>query len=135
MKYFTLFNIPNGVFGILNVEPEIDIYTYRFVYPSGKPYSPDQCLEGPDWYLAKHYRPDLIEVPQVDYSGSALGIKDTLNEITSEDGHYAILMRDPHLFGLAWSERPFISIKQRYVEEHIAGSGPAAIPIFPPNRN
>jgi hypothetical protein len=109
MKHFQVFSIPIGVFGILNVESKTDIYTYQFIYGSNR------LLEGPDWYSARHYLPDLIEVPQLDYGGTALAIKDWIKEITSEKGYYAILSRSQNLFGLAWAEKPFIAGKQEYV--------------------
>lgn len=94
---------------MLNVIPNVVVYTYGFIY------EPGHGLIGPDWYVARRYRPDLIEVPQVDFAGPALSIKDLINQITSENGYYAILRRHNNLFGIAWSERPFIDPQQRYV--------------------
>lgn len=110
MKHFKIFTVPNGVLGILNIDPGVDVYTYQFIYDLlGKEF------EGPDWYLAKHYRSDTIDVPQLKYCGTNLCIKNLINEITSEGGYYAILNRDHNSFGLAWAAKPFIGERQEYV--------------------
>jgi hypothetical protein len=109
MKSVSVFHIPKGAFGLLNVLPDIEIFTYQFVYQS------DRSLVGPDWYVARYFRPDLIEVTQVEFIGTGLEVKNLLNRITSENGYYAILRRNQNMFGLAWSEKCFIANQQRYV--------------------
>lgn len=101
MKVVKVFHIPKGVFGYLNVLPNLEIWTIDY--------------RTADWMPAHFLRPNLAEVPQINVEGPALSIKDLINSLMMVRGYYAILTRSHHLFGLAYSSKPFIDPKQNFV--------------------
>lgn len=110
MKKIKIFTIPDGVFGYLNVLPNIPTWVLDYRYVD-------------DWQPAQILRRRsslMIAVPQYfDWSDKGLGMKDWINQAMMLDGYYAILSRPNTCFGVVYAEQYFISPQQEFVANNL----------------
>lgn len=104
MKHIQTFIIPDGVFGYLNILPDVTV----------------QVLDHWNWVwkdaLRMHSRGNIIEVPQCELACSDLAAKEWIYGLIDDQYYHALLVRHNNYFGLARAAKEFIALEQRFVK-------------------
>lgn len=106
-KIVKILPIPDGVFGYLNVLPNVEVWTLdHFTW---------------DWLPALRVFPkrptSVIEVCQYALASPfELCKKDYINEAMILSGYYVVLTRGNGCFGIAYAERDFFHPKQDFIK-------------------